>query len=210
MWGAQMPSRCGAESDEAPRCRICFDGASEEDGDLIEPCACRGTQRYIHKSCLVQWQASFFSIRRPPPFCSSLVYPIVCLIASVGVMHAGSGKLHESFAFSVAFSDLAVLHKRMLLSPESHTSAAQQRTRRDMQRVHHALLHPPAARRGSHFHQDAAVVALRLWKRNSPICSRGGVTSDGQLTIRSITWFSLCVFWSFCTRLAMTVRHLGW
>ena len=62
-----MPSlRCDAESDEAPRCRICFDGASEEDGDLIEPCACRGTQRYIHKSCLVRWQASFFSLRRPP------------------------------------------------------------------------------------------------------------------------------------------------
>ena len=78
MWGAQMPSRWGAESDEAPRCRICFDGASEEDGDLIEPCACRGTQRYIHKSCLVQWQASFLSIRRPLPFCSSPAYPIVC------------------------------------------------------------------------------------------------------------------------------------
>ena len=122
MWVAQMPSlRCDAESDEAPRCRVCFEpGALEDqkevtlhlgprncqlcfhaayrslvlghadipyyatktdcglmlqDGELIEPCACKGTQRYVHKSCLVRWQATFFSIRRSPPFSSSPAYP---------------------------------------------------------------------------------------------------------------------------------------
>jgi hypothetical protein len=116
MWVAQMPSmRCDAESDEAPRCRVCFEpgtfedqkevtlhlgprncqlcfnaayrslelghadipyhatktdcGLMLQDGELIEPCACKGTQRYVHKSCLVRWQATFFSIRRSPPFC---------------------------------------------------------------------------------------------------------------------------------------------
>jgi hypothetical protein len=57
----EMPSmRCDAESDEAPRCRVCFEPGTfedqKEDGELIEPCACKGTQRYVHKSCLVRWQ----------------------------------------------------------------------------------------------------------------------------------------------------------
>ena len=39
-----------------------------QDGELIEPCACKGTQRYVHKSCLVRWQARFFFVGRSPPF----------------------------------------------------------------------------------------------------------------------------------------------
>lgn len=39
-------------------CRICFDAESEEDANerLISPCACRGTMKYVHKSCLNAWR----------------------------------------------------------------------------------------------------------------------------------------------------------
>ena len=35
-------------------CRYCFEGA--EEGELISPCACKGGQKYVHISCLRQWQ----------------------------------------------------------------------------------------------------------------------------------------------------------
>lgn len=41
-----------------PQCRICFAGASEEDGDLISPCSCQGSQKYVHLECLRHWQRS--------------------------------------------------------------------------------------------------------------------------------------------------------
>mmetsp|Transcript_54258 Transcript_54258/g.129329 ORF Transcript_54258/g.129329 Transcript_54258/m.129329 type:complete len:430 (+) Transcript_54258:89-1378(+) len=37
-------------------CRICFEGASE--GDLVSPCDCEGSQKYVHLSCLRRWQRS--------------------------------------------------------------------------------------------------------------------------------------------------------
>lgn len=40
--------------DEDVMCRYCFGGA--EDGPLISPCACSGSQRYAHLSCLRRWQ----------------------------------------------------------------------------------------------------------------------------------------------------------
>lgn len=38
-----------------PLCRICFD---IEGGDLIAPCDCRGTQKYVHRSCLDHWRST--------------------------------------------------------------------------------------------------------------------------------------------------------
>lgn len=35
-------------------CRICFEGETKEN-ELIRPCKCKGTQKYIHKSCLMTW-----------------------------------------------------------------------------------------------------------------------------------------------------------
>ena len=32
-------------------CRICL----EEGGDLISPCACKGTTGYVHSECLEKW-----------------------------------------------------------------------------------------------------------------------------------------------------------
>lgn len=38
-------------STEASTCRFCF----EEEGILISPCACSGSQKWIHENCLVKW-----------------------------------------------------------------------------------------------------------------------------------------------------------
>ena len=45
------------KKEEEKICRFCFDGEEEsEDETLIAPCDCKGGQKYIHLSCLRQWQ----------------------------------------------------------------------------------------------------------------------------------------------------------
>nr|CAD1825444.1 unnamed protein product [Ananas comosus var. bracteatus] len=38
-----------------PQCRICLDTGGD---DLIAPCHCRGTQKYVHRSCLDNWRST--------------------------------------------------------------------------------------------------------------------------------------------------------
>ncbi|KAJ8770574.1 hypothetical protein K2173_018065 [Erythroxylum novogranatense] len=40
---------------DQPQCRICLDNGGE---DLIAPCHCRGTQMYVHRSCLDNWRST--------------------------------------------------------------------------------------------------------------------------------------------------------
>nr|GFB36287.1 E3 ubiquitin-protein ligase MARCH8 [Tanacetum cinerariifolium] len=42
-------------SDQQPQCRICLETEGE---DLIAPCHCRGTQKYVHRSCLDNWRST--------------------------------------------------------------------------------------------------------------------------------------------------------
>ncbi|KAK3281585.1 hypothetical protein CYMTET_10631 [Cymbomonas tetramitiformis] len=44
--------------DTEPTCRICFEGEVifNRTSCLISPCACKGTQRYMHVECLRTWQ----------------------------------------------------------------------------------------------------------------------------------------------------------
>ncbi|KAJ8634512.1 hypothetical protein MRB53_008779 [Persea americana] len=42
-------------NDDQPQCRICLDIGGE---DLIAPCYCRGTQKYVHRSCLDHWRST--------------------------------------------------------------------------------------------------------------------------------------------------------
>ena len=42
-------------SDENPICRICFD-EEEIDNEFISPCSCKGSSKYVHKSCLHEWR----------------------------------------------------------------------------------------------------------------------------------------------------------
>ena len=36
------------------RCRLCW--GDEDDGPLVQPCACRGSAKFIHKHCLERWR----------------------------------------------------------------------------------------------------------------------------------------------------------
>jgi hypothetical protein len=36
-------------------CRICFEGGDQE--DIISPCNCNGTSKYVHRACLDQWRS---------------------------------------------------------------------------------------------------------------------------------------------------------
>ncbi|CAL4971578.1 unnamed protein product [Urochloa decumbens] len=40
---------------DAPQCRICLDN---EGDDMIAPCRCKGTQKYVHRSCLDNWRST--------------------------------------------------------------------------------------------------------------------------------------------------------
>ena len=48
---AEAPPGSGDEGDDVPECRICRD----TDGEMIVPCGCRGTQKYVHSHCLWEW-----------------------------------------------------------------------------------------------------------------------------------------------------------
>nr|CAB3477589.1 unnamed protein product [Digitaria exilis] len=38
-------------------CRICLDSESEPGDELISPCMCKGTQQFVHRSCLNHWRS---------------------------------------------------------------------------------------------------------------------------------------------------------
>ena len=37
-------------------CRICYENENENKNKLIYPCACKGTQKYVHAECLEKWR----------------------------------------------------------------------------------------------------------------------------------------------------------
>ncbi|KAH9619972.1 hypothetical protein KSS87_006864 [Heliosperma pusillum] len=47
---------CSLVNPEQPQCRICLDDI--EGKDLIAPCHCNGTQKYVHRSCLDNWRST--------------------------------------------------------------------------------------------------------------------------------------------------------
>ncbi|KAG0559511.1 hypothetical protein M758_10G107100 [Ceratodon purpureus] len=53
--GTSKDGEIDALMSDPPQCRICLD--SEGDEELIAPCRCKGTQKYVHRSCLDHWRA---------------------------------------------------------------------------------------------------------------------------------------------------------
>lgn len=48
----------GSASSSPPCCRICLENDSDSLGDeLISPCMCKGTQQFVHRSCLDHWRS---------------------------------------------------------------------------------------------------------------------------------------------------------
>ena len=52
----RVPAGMGFTAEEGPFCcRVCL--VEQEDlGDLVAPCQCTGTQKFVHMSCLRTWQ----------------------------------------------------------------------------------------------------------------------------------------------------------
>ena len=42
------------QEEEEKTCRLCW--GDEDDGPLVQPCACRGTAKFIHSHCLEEWR----------------------------------------------------------------------------------------------------------------------------------------------------------
>lgn len=50
-----IAENCNLVNTDQPQCRICLDIGGE---DLIAPCHCKGTQKYVHRSCLDNWRST--------------------------------------------------------------------------------------------------------------------------------------------------------
>uniref|UniRef100_A0A7N0V5T0 RING-CH-type domain-containing protein n=1 Tax=Kalanchoe fedtschenkoi TaxID=63787 RepID=A0A7N0V5T0_KALFE len=46
---------CNLVIEDPPQCRICLDVGDEL---LIAPCYCKGTQKYVHRSCIDNWRST--------------------------------------------------------------------------------------------------------------------------------------------------------
>ncbi|KAK9099760.1 hypothetical protein Scep_023190 [Stephania cephalantha] len=55
LWEYWSSENSDVVDPEQPQCRICLDNEGE---DLIAPCYCRGTQKYVHRSCLDHWRST--------------------------------------------------------------------------------------------------------------------------------------------------------
>mmetsp|Transcript_9719 Transcript_9719/g.27290 ORF Transcript_9719/g.27290 Transcript_9719/m.27290 type:complete len:749 (+) Transcript_9719:76-2322(+) len=51
------------------RCKICLVDAEEGGGDLLRPCLCRGSIKYVHESCLKEWIQSYIRANERVPSC---------------------------------------------------------------------------------------------------------------------------------------------
>ncbi|PON53162.1 Zinc finger, RING-CH-type [Parasponia andersonii] len=51
----RVDENCQLVNADQPQCRICLDSGGE---DLIAPCHCKGTQKYVHRSCLDNWRST--------------------------------------------------------------------------------------------------------------------------------------------------------
>ena len=52
--GTRAQRKRAREEEEEERCRLCLEG--EDDGPLVQPCACRGSAQWAHEHCLEHWR----------------------------------------------------------------------------------------------------------------------------------------------------------
>lgn len=55
LHNVHVDETCHLVNTDQPQCRICLDIGGE---DLIAPCHCKGTQKYVHRSCLDNWRST--------------------------------------------------------------------------------------------------------------------------------------------------------
>ncbi|KAI9014233.1 hypothetical protein DFJ74DRAFT_287906 [Hyaloraphidium curvatum] len=57
-----------------PECRICREPELDED-PLVTPCLCRGSVGHVHKSCIVRWRTTGYSVLRRCEMCAKTFGP---------------------------------------------------------------------------------------------------------------------------------------
>lgn len=63
-----LDASCSEESSTIPnKCRICLDSANND--DLIEPCICKGSVKFVHKACLKHWLETSNKSEKDLKFC---------------------------------------------------------------------------------------------------------------------------------------------
>lgn len=60
-------------NDEDKICRICFEGETVGN-ELIHPCLCKGTQKYIHLKCLQEWRTTNMDTPEKRDYCEICKY----------------------------------------------------------------------------------------------------------------------------------------
>lgn len=75
-------------------CRVCFE---EEGGDLIAPCQCKGTSKWVHRECLNKWRASGANP-------TALSHCCQCQFEYTLVERSNSSQVRETSATTVAFA----------------------------------------------------------------------------------------------------------
>ena len=160
-------------------CRVCFEAGEEE---LIAPCACTGTQQWIHEQCLRQWQRSLLGQRDaghrasrcsvcttlfalPPPRLPTAPVQVGSLLVA-GSLLGGSFK---QGVVLICHADEHSVHGVLLTSPSTHRpctppdpNGPEAQARRTL-----ARLHPGVAAE---------------WRRGGPVCGgRLGVTTYSAL-----------------------------
>ena len=160
-------------------CRVCFEAGEEE---LIAPCACTGTQQWIHEQCLRQWQRSLQGQRDaghrasrcsvcttlfalPPPRLPTAPVQVGSLLVA-GSLLGGSFK---QGVVLICHADEHSVHGVLLTSPSTHRpctppdpNGPEAQARRTLARLHPGV--------------DAE------WFRGGPVCGgRLGVTTYSAL-----------------------------
>ena len=160
-------------------CRVCFEAGEEE---LIAPCACTGTQQWIHEQCLRQWQRSLLGQRDaghrasrcsvcttlfalPPPRLPTAPVQVGSLLVA-GSLLGGSFK---QGVVLICHADEHSVHGVLLTSPSTHRpctppdpNGPEAQARRTLARLHPGV--------------DVE------WFRGGPVCGgRLGVTTYSAL-----------------------------
>lgn len=75
--GIQIVPNQGFDNSEEKFCRICLESDFSSENPLIAPCKCKGSSKYVHRSCLDTWR----STKRDTAWskCTTCLHPYVIL-----------------------------------------------------------------------------------------------------------------------------------
>ncbi|KAK3267670.1 hypothetical protein CYMTET_23789 [Cymbomonas tetramitiformis] len=114
--GGALPRARPASRETTPHeflCRICYGGDEEvaEKGELVCPCACRGSNKYIHITCLKQWHLTSGSrMELQCPTCKQRYFGVVAVqLARMTVEKVTAEEGEDGLGVANALNNLGAL-----------------------------------------------------------------------------------------------------